>query len=121
MELLTGLVASIVHELYITDHSTVYSKGPHWLEHHQDQAGDHDGGGDVEGRGGAVDDVDHPVLLDVKGVADGPAMVVLYSMQGSPCYIPYLKSGNFAPLHIPMKSSVSMDQVITPASPWSKA
>ena len=57
-------------------HSTVYSKAPpHWLEHHQDEAGNQDAGGDVDGGGGAVDDVDHPVLLDVKGVADGPAMI----------------------------------------------
>ena len=68
-------------------HSTVYGKkGPHWLEeHHQDEVGNHNAGeGDVEGGGGAVDDVDHPVLLDVKGVADGPAMFG-GSMQGSYC------------------------------------
>ena len=104
-------------------HSTVCSEvlSPHWLEHHQGEVGDHNAGeGDVEGGGGAVDDVDYPVLFDVKRVADGPAIIgsgKLYDL--CRIWVCYLKRGNFAPLHIPMKSSVSMDQVITPASPWS--
>ena len=59
-------------------HSTVCSEvlSPHWLEHHQGEVGDHNAGeGDVEGGGGAVDDVDYPVLFDVKRVADGPVII----------------------------------------------